>query len=139
VIEDVAAVSALNYEPVSTKNRKLLRDTGMGDAESLCKTIYVDFASTKFFDNTNAIGMGKNSKEFGKLFTDKCPSRHSLICKYLHICTGAVKKIKAPDKHVPRDRRGDGSSLSCSRCKRNTAVARLANEQHANKHRKPFM
>jgi hypothetical protein len=42
----------------------------MRDADVLCKAFNIYFASPEFLYDANAIGMGKNSEEFGELFTD---------------------------------------------------------------------
>ena len=88
MVKDVTPVSPLYYEPMSPKNPKLLRNTRMSDAESLCEPVYIDLTAPEFFNDTNTIGVSKNPEELGELFTDKCPSRHNVIFKCLHICTG---------------------------------------------------
>jgi hypothetical protein len=73
------AVAALSDEPMSSKNGKLLRNTGMRDSERLGQPVYVDLSAPEFFNDTNAIGMGENSEEFGKFSADECPSWHILM------------------------------------------------------------
>lgn len=73
------AVAALDDEPVGSKYGKLLRNTRMRDSERLGQPVNVELPAPEFFNNTNAIGMGKDSKEFGEFSADECLSWHIVI------------------------------------------------------------
>jgi hypothetical protein len=88
VIKDMPAITTLNHEPVSAEDCKLLRNTGVSGAKRAGQPIYVDFAAAEFLDDTNAIGVGENSEEFGELLADECSPRHIVMYKYLHIYVG---------------------------------------------------
>lgn len=54
-VENMTPVPPLRHQPVSSKQREMLRNSGMADAQRHLKPVYVPLPAAKFFNQPHAV------------------------------------------------------------------------------------
>jgi hypothetical protein len=75
-VKNVPALSPLGYDPVGPQNPKILRHTRVGDIQDFLQRVDIQFAATEFLDDSDALGMGENSQQFGQFSGCNSALRH---------------------------------------------------------------